>query len=356
MTMRMDKENFRFTRRWINRLIEDEEAEEGPRITINSKSGAGLNRQTTVTPLRTTTTPSTTTTTTTQRPAISNGENIPWFHLQSPESIHPTDSVVYFPPSSTTKTIRRTSSTTVRPPTTYLNHNQDIPWLILKSPQQVDDSSSSSFEIYPHNNNDKLNDNNVKQTQQETTLSTKNPYWLALKSAYLRNVTSNKSTPSPSYTKAYYSNDQMKNSRSPLKSQIIETKITPDPPVTKVEFVPTTGSLTLTSLPTTTMSTPTTTSIAETTPNAISYSTQQQSTTLNPNEFNSVPTFPASKETTATTTVVTSPTPTEPSLDEVSPENDANVSYISLNGQKFIFSKLQRMFKRTYDKLRKIMY
>ena len=196
----------------------------------------------------------------------------------------------------------------------------------------------------------------MKQTQQETTLSTKNPYWLALKSAYLRNVTLNKSTPSPSYTKAYYSNNQMKNSRSPLKSQmIVKTKVTPDPPVTKTEFVPTTGPLILTSLPTTTIATPTT-SIAETTPNVISYSTQQQqSTTLNQNEFNSVPTFPASKETTATTTVVTSPAPTEPSLDEVSPENDANISYISLNGQKFIFSKLQRMFKRTYDKLRKIM-
>jgi hypothetical protein len=336
--------------------MEDEEAGDGPRVTINSKSGAGLNRQTTVTPLRTTTTPSTTTTTT-QRPAIPNGDNIPWFHLQSPESNHPTDSVIYFPPSSTTKTIRRTSSTTVRPPTTYLNHNQDIPWLILKSPQQADDSSSSSFEIYPHKNDDKQNDNNVKQTQQETTLSTKNPYWLALKSAYLRNVTLNKSTPSPSYTKSYYSKDQMKNSRSPLKSQmIVKTKVTPDPLVTKTEFVPTTGPLILTSLPTTTIATPTT-SIAETTPNVISYSTQQQqSTTLNQNEFNSVPTFPASKETTATTTVVTSPPPPEPSLDEVSPENDANVSYISLNGQKFIFSKLQRMFKRTYDKLRKIMY
>ena len=66
------------------------------------------------------------------------------------------------------------------PTTTYFNNDQDIPWVILKSPEQTDDHySSSSFEIYPHNNQA----DNVKQVP-EMTLSTTNS-WLALKSANL---------------------------------------------------------------------------------------------------------------------------------------------------------------------------
>ena len=358
-TIRVNKENVRFSRRWINRLMEDFEAGEGPQVIIKPN---GLNRQTTVTPVRTSTF-STRKTSTTTRPAVSNDDNIPWLILQSPESSHSSDSSdsVYFRPS-TTKTSRHPSSTTVRPSTTttrssttivrpsinYLNSNQDIPWLILKSPQQADDQhQSTSHEIYPHNSQSNKNQNNVKQT----TLSTKNP-WLALKSAYLRNVSS-KSTPS-SYTQSYYSHKPMISNRSPVNSAIIQ--ITTDLPSTKAEFVTTTDSpIMTTSLPTTTTSQ--TTFVTETSTNPISYSTQE--TTLNQNDFNSFPTVPASNETPATTSVViTSPTPIteEPSLDEDSPaENDANISYISLNGQKFIFSKLRRMFTRTYKRLMKIM-
>jgi hypothetical protein len=94
------KENVRFSRRWINRQIEDFEAGEGPRIII--KPSHGLKHQIPVTKV-----PKTTSTSTapTKQPAVfndNNPENEPWLISQSPESSHPShssDSVTYFPSS-----------------------------------------------------------------------------------------------------------------------------------------------------------------------------------------------------------------------------------------------------------------
>ncbi|XP_046453639.1 uncharacterized protein LOC124201191 [Daphnia pulex] len=337
------KENVRFSRRWINRQIEDFEAGEGPRIII--KPSHGLKHQIPVTKV-----PKTTSTSTapTKQPAVFNDNNPeiePWLISQSTESSHPSyssDSVTYFP-SSTEKTNQWPSSTTVRPPTTYFNDYQDIPWVILKSPEQTDDHySSSSFEIYPHNNQA----DNVKQVPEMTTT---NP-WLALKSAYLRkNSTFSPLKSTSPYNQHYYSNNP---NRNIINREILNTEITSLLPRTTAKYIPTTGRPMTTDLPTT--EPPTT---PEVTSNLIRYSTQPQTTILNHNKLNYFPTFPASNETIVATNTFTSPAPTEPSrtVKVGSPENDANISTISLKEEKSSLTKLQQTFKRTYNKLMKIM-
>jgi hypothetical protein len=99
------KENVRFSRRWINRQIEDFEAGEGPRIII--KPSHGLKHQIPVTKV-----PKTTSTSTapTKQPAVFNDNNPendePWLISEPPESSHPSyssDSVTYFPSSTKNK-------------------------------------------------------------------------------------------------------------------------------------------------------------------------------------------------------------------------------------------------------------
>ncbi len=92
------------------------------------------------------------------------------------------------------------------------------------------------------------------------------------------------------------------------------------------------------------------------TSNLIGYSTQPQTIILN-HKFNSFPTFPASNETPVATNIFTSSAPTEPSytVKVGSPENDANISNITLKAEKISLTKLQRTFKRTYNKLMKFI-
>jgi hypothetical protein len=91
--------------------------------------------------------------------------------------------------------------------------------------------------------------------------------------------------------------------------------------------------------------------------NLISYSTQPPTIVLNHGKFNYFPIFPASNETPVATNIFTSPAPAEPShtVKVGSPENNANISDISLKEEKFSLTKLQRTIKRTYNKLMKIM-
>ena len=343
-TIGVDKENVRFSRRWINRQVEDFEAGEGPRVTI--KSGDGLKHQITFTEV-----PNTTSTSTepTRRPTDSNEDSnpdIPWLNLQSPESSIPSyssDSVTNFP-ATATKTIQWPSSTTVRPPITYFNDDQDIPWVILKSPEQTyDQQSSSSFGIYPQNNQP----DNVNQVT-EMTFSTPNP-WLALKYAHLRKTSTYSSKSTSSYNQHYYSNGPSDETSNTVNREILKTT---DPVSITAKYDPT-GLPMTTYLPTTA---PPTTSTPEATSNLNSYSTQQETTIFNQNEFNSFPTFPTSNETPAATNVI-SPAPTESSLTVVgSPENDFNISNIGLSEEKFSFTKLQRTLKRTFNKFMKIIF
>jgi hypothetical protein len=151
---------------------------------------------------------------------------------------------------------------------------QDIPWVILKSPEQTDDHySSSSFEIYPHDNEP----DNVKHFLEMTT---KNP-WLALKSAYLRkNSTASSLKLTAPYNQHYYSKDPNRNNinreivNTEIISQLIHRTIT-------AKYIPTTGRPMTTDLPTT--EPPTT---PEATSNLIRYSTQPQTTILNHKKLN----------------------------------------------------------------------
>jgi hypothetical protein len=116
--------------------------------------------------------------------------------------------------------------------------------VILKSPEQTDDHySSSSFEIYPHDNQA----DNVKQVPEMTT---KNPR-LALKSAYLRkNSTASSLKLTAPYNQHYYSKDPNRNNinreilNTEIISQLIHRTIT-------AKYIPTTGRPMTTDLPTT---------------------------------------------------------------------------------------------------------
>jgi hypothetical protein len=86
-TTTVNKENARLNRRWMNRVMEDYLAGEGPRVTVNRVK----------LPVTSTTTPAPTTTTTTSRPkldhpVVSSDNNysggIQWLHLKSPSDLH----------------------------------------------------------------------------------------------------------------------------------------------------------------------------------------------------------------------------------------------------------------------------
>jgi hypothetical protein len=188
----------------------------------------------------------------------------------------------------------------------------------------------------------------VKQVPEMTT---KNP-WLALKSAYLRKISTFSPLKSTSpYNQHYYSNNPNHNIINREKLNTANTSLLPRTTAT-AKYITTTGRPMTTDLPTTDPST-----TPEVTSNLIRYSTQPQTTILNHNKFNSFPTFPASNETPVATNTFTSPAPTEPSgtVKVGSAENDANISTISLKEEKSSLTKLQQTFKRTYNKLMKIM-
>ncbi|XP_046653352.1 uncharacterized protein LOC124344005 [Daphnia pulicaria] len=84
-TTTVNKENARLNRRWMNRVMEDYLAGEGPRVTVNRVK----------LPVTSTTTPAPTTTTSRPKldhPVVSSDNNysggIQWLHLKSPSDLH----------------------------------------------------------------------------------------------------------------------------------------------------------------------------------------------------------------------------------------------------------------------------
>uniref|UniRef100_A0A0P5JVM9 Uncharacterized protein n=1 Tax=Daphnia magna TaxID=35525 RepID=A0A0P5JVM9_9CRUS len=360
----VDKENERLKRRWMKRLVEDFERGEGPRVvklahpkrrttTLPSTEPVSSTEATTTDHPVTTTTdhPVTTTTdhptTTTDRPLKTTRQTIsyddsgiPWLILKSPDPSPSSSEISLLYPrifhesttasrSALSTTTRPALSTTTRPAITFKNYKQR-PRVIPKF-SQTDTTSSSSYVV----NHEQSKPHQIRPVDSSAVghSNYSDIPWLILKSP---NVIVSMSTSRP-YSPNYRSTVTHPTTRETTPPTTTQLPSSTAP--TTVQTLPTTQP---TTQPTTTTESPTT---IETKP-PTTYSNRPQSIT--PSHDSSF--YPAPN--TQPPMHPHTPAPTEPST---TIPDDASISYISLNGQKFIFNQLQRTFQRTYYKLKKFM-
>ncbi|XP_059351419.1 mucin-2-like [Daphnia carinata] len=381
----VDKENERLKGRWMKRLVEDFERGEGPRVvklanpkrrttTLPSTEPVSSAEATTGHPITTTPDyPSTTatdypSTTTTDYPSTTtighpstktrqtlsyDDSGIPWLILKSPDpspsSIEVSSPIRRLHESAITS--RPISPTTARP----LHASKHRPRIIPKYPHtDVHITSTSSYVVNPEQSKPVAHKIRPVDTSVTGYSNYSNIPWVILKSPdvivsmstslpYSPNYPST-TMPPTTYETIAPTATQFPSSNVPIIVRTLPTTQPTTQPTTTSTVAPTTT----TEPPRTTTEFPTTTTIdVETTsptstPQPI---TPSHETSFYPSLNTQPPTYLIHPHTPATTESIT----TIPAA-----VDDASISYISLNGQKFIFNKLQRKFQRTFSKLKQL--